>query len=280
LQGLALNLATWTENAGGVGQGDVATIIGSLAFIVFAMASIAQLAVGFSLDRFGPRPVFMCVATIQFIFFSAMPGQVDGAALAIALGFMLGAFGQIPINDFMIGKMASGAFRARIYGVRYVVSFSVLEPNADGFRNYLKANYTVSPEEMLLDKAQLMCLTAPELTVLLGGMRVLNTNFNQSNYGVFTKNKELLSNDFFINLLDINTTWSATSHHEDVFEGRDRSTGYLKWTGTRVDLIFGSNSELRAIAEVYGFRDANEKFVRDFVSAWTKVMNLDRFDIE
>ena len=161
-----------------------------------------------------------------------------------------------------------------------VVSFSVLEPNADGFRNYLKANYTVSPEEMLLDKAQLMCLTAPELTVLLGGMRVLNTNFNQSNYGVFTKNKELLSNDFFINLLDINTTWSATSHHEDVFEGRDRSTGYLKWTGTRVDLIFGSNSELRAIAEVYGFRDANEKFVRDFVSAWTKVMNLDRFDIE
>ena len=161
-----------------------------------------------------------------------------------------------------------------------VVSFSVLEPNADGFRNYLKANYTVSPEEMLLDKAQLMCLTAPELTVLLGGMRVLNTNFNQSNYGVFTKNKELLSNDFFINLLDINTTWSATSHHEDIFEGRDRSTGSLKWTGTRVDLIFGSNSELRAIAEVYGFRDANEKFVRDFVSAWTKVMNLDRFDIE
>ena len=161
-----------------------------------------------------------------------------------------------------------------------VVSFSVLEPNADGFRNYLKANYTVSPEEMLLDKAQLMCLTAPELTVLLGGMRVLNTNFNQSNYGVFTKNKELLSNDFFINLLDINTTWSATSHHEDVFEGRDRSTGSLKWTGTRVDLIFGSNSELRAIAEVYGFRDANKKFVRDFVSAWTKVMNLDRFDIE
>ena len=160
-----------------------------------------------------------------------------------------------------------------------VVSFSVLEPNADGFRNYLKANYTVFPEEMLLDKAQLMCLTAPELTVLLGGMRVLNTNFNQSNYGVFTKNKELLSNDFFINLLDINTIWSATSHYEDVFEGRDRSTGSLKWIGTRVDLIFGSNSELRAIAEVYGSRDANEKFIRDFVSAWTKVMNLDRFDI-
>jgi MFS family permease len=126
LQGLALNLADWTERAGSLGQEDVATVIGSLAFIVFAMASIAQLAVGLSLDRFGPRPVFMCVATVQFIFFSAMPGQVDGVALAIALGFMLGAFGQIPINDFMIGKMASGAFRARIYGVRYVVSFSVL----------------------------------------------------------------------------------------------------------------------------------------------------------
>ena len=158
-------------------------------------------------------------------------------------------------------------------------SFAVLEPTADGFRNYLKAKYTVSAEEMLLDKAQLMSLTAPELTVLVGGMRVLNTNFNQSNYGVFTKKKELLSNDFFVNLLDINTTWSATSPHEDIFEGRDRSTGTLKWTGTRVDLIFGSNSELRAVAEVYGFRDAKEKFVQDFVLAWTKVMNLDRFDM-
>ncbi len=159
-----------------------------------------------------------------------------------------------------------------------VDSFAILEPSADGFRNYLKAAYTVSAEEMLMDKAQLMCLTAPELTVLIGGMRVLNTNFDESNYGVFTKNKETLSNDFFVNLLDINTTWSATSDYEDVFEGRDRTSGTLKWTGTRVDMIFGSNSELRAIAEVYGFNDANKKFVQDFVSAWTKVMNLDRFD--
>jgi catalase-peroxidase len=160
-----------------------------------------------------------------------------------------------------------------------VDSFAILEPNADGFRNYLKATYTVSAEEMFIDKAQLMCLTAPELTVLIGGMRVLNTNFDESNYGVFTNNKESLSNDFFVNLLDINTTWSATSDYEDVFEGRDRATGTLKWTGTRVDMIFGSNSELRALAEVYGFSDANTKFVQDFVSAWTKVMNLDRFDI-
>ncbi len=160
-----------------------------------------------------------------------------------------------------------------------VDSFAILEPNADGFRNYLKATYTVSAEEMLIDKAQLMCLTAPELTVLIGGMRVLNTNFDESNYGVFTNNKESLSNDFFVNLLDINTTWSATSDYEDVFEGRDRATGTLKWTGTRVDMIFGSNSELRALAEVYGFSDANTKFVQDFVSTWTKVMNLDRFDI-
>ena len=160
-----------------------------------------------------------------------------------------------------------------------VDSFAILEPNADGFRNYLKATYTVSAEEMLIDKAQLMCLTAPELTVLIGGMRVLNTNFDESNYGVFTNNKESLSNDFFVNLLDINTTWNATSDYEDVFEGRDRATGTLKWTGTRVDMIFGSNSELRALAEVYGFSDANTKFVQDFVSAWTKVINLDRFDI-
>ncbi len=161
-----------------------------------------------------------------------------------------------------------------------VDSFAILEPNADGFRNYLKSTYTVSAEEMLLDKAQLMGLTAPEMTVLVGGMRVLNTNFDQSNYGVFTKSKEVLTNDFFINLLNINNTWNATSQHEDVFEGRDRLTGTLQWTGTRVDLIFGSNSELRAIAEVYGSIDSKEKFVKDFVSAWVKVMNLDRFDLK
>ena len=160
-----------------------------------------------------------------------------------------------------------------------VESFAVLEPQADGFRNYTKALYTTSTEDMLIDKAQLLTLTIPEMTVLVGGMRVLNTNFDQSSYGVFTKQKEVLTNDFFVNLLDLSTTWNATSAHQDAFEGRSRTTGQLKWTGTRVDLIFGSNSELRAIAEVYACGDAQEKFVKDFVSAWTKVMNLDRFDL-
>lgn len=158
-------------------------------------------------------------------------------------------------------------------------SFSVLEPNADGFRNYTKTKYTISEEEMLVDKAQLMTLTAPEMTVLVGGMRVLDTNFNHSQHGVFTKNSGALTNDFFLNLLDLGTTWRAASDAQDVFEGRNRFTGELKWTGTRADLIFGSNSELRAIAEVYGCTDSQEKFVKDFVAAWTKVMNLDRFDV-
>ncbi len=160
-----------------------------------------------------------------------------------------------------------------------VDSFAVLEPKADGFRNYAKSQYAMVAEEMLVDKAQLLTLSAPEMTVLLGGLRVLNTNYNQSNLGVFTHRAETLSNDFFVNLLDLNTTWKATSSHQDVFEGRDRKTGDLKWTGSRVDLIFGSNSELRAIAEVYACADAQEKFVKDFVAAWTKVMNADRFDL-
>lgn len=160
-----------------------------------------------------------------------------------------------------------------------VESFEVLEPIADGFRNYLKRKYTVSAEELLIDKAQLLMLTAPELTVLVGGMRVLNANFDQSKKGVFTKNPEALTNDFFVNLLDMGTTWKATSDAQDVFEGRDRKTGAVKWTGTRVDLVFGSNSELRALAEVYGSADAKDKFVNDFVAAWNKVMNLDRFDL-
>ena len=159
-----------------------------------------------------------------------------------------------------------------------VDSFAVLERQADGFRNYIKTQYTVSAEEMLVDKAQLMTLTAPELTVLVGGLRVLNTNFDQSKHGVFTKSPETLTNDFFVNLLDMGTTWKATDV-QDVFEGRDRKTGAVKWTGTRVDLIFGSNSELRALAEVYGCGDSQDKFVKDFVAAWTKVMNLDRFDL-
>jgi len=160
-----------------------------------------------------------------------------------------------------------------------VESFAVLEPIADGFRNYQKGRATSSAEEMLLDKAQLMTLTAPEMTVLVAGMRVLNTNFDQSKHGLFTSNAEALSNDFFLNLLDMNTTWKAISESKQSFEGRDRASGEIKWTASRVDLIFGSNSELRAIAEVYGCADGKEKFVKDFVAAWTKVMNLDRFDL-
>jgi catalase-peroxidase len=160
-----------------------------------------------------------------------------------------------------------------------VESFAVLEPVADGFRNYLKTKYAVSAEELLVDRAQLLTLTAPEMTVLVGGMRVLNANFGQSQHGVFTKRPETLTNDFFVNLLDMSTTWKATSKDEDVFEGRDRKTGEPKWIGTRVDLIFGSNSQLRALAEVYACEDSQEKFLHDFVAAWNKVMNLDRFDL-
>ena len=159
-----------------------------------------------------------------------------------------------------------------------VVSFAVLEPLADGFRNYLKTKFTVSAEELLVDRAQLLTLTAPEMTVLLGGMRVLNANFGQTQHGVFTKRPETLTNDFFVNLLDTGTTWKATSD-ADMFEGRDRKSGELKWTGTRVDLVFGSNSQLRALAEVYGSEDSQEKFQHDFVGAWNKVMNLDRFKL-
>jgi len=158
-------------------------------------------------------------------------------------------------------------------------SFSVLEPKADGFRNYLKAKYSVSSEELLVDKAQLLTLTAPEMTVLIGGMRVLSTNYGQTRHGVFTGKPETLTNDFFVNLLDMGTEWKAASEDKDVFEGRDRKTGELKWTGTRVDLIFGSNAQLRALAEVYASADAREKFVHDFIAAWNKVMNLDRFDL-
>jgi catalase-peroxidase len=160
-----------------------------------------------------------------------------------------------------------------------VVSFAVLEPVADGFRNYLKTKYSVPAEELLVDRAQLLTLTAPEMTVLVGGLRVLNANVGGAPHGVFTHRPETLTNDFFTNLLDMRTAWKATSADEDLFEGRDRATNELKWTGTRVDLIFGSNSQLRALAEVYGSEDAQEKFVTDFVAAWNKVMNLDRFDL-
>jgi catalase-peroxidase len=159
-----------------------------------------------------------------------------------------------------------------------VESFAYLEPVADGFRNYLKAKYAVSAEELLIDKAQLLTLTAPEMTVLVGGLRVLGANHGKSRHGVFTQRPETLTNDFFVNLLDMSTEWKATAD-ENVFEGHDRKSGDLKWTGTRVDLIFGSSSQLRALAEVYGSADAQAKFVADFVAAWTKVMNADRFDL-
>ncbi len=158
-------------------------------------------------------------------------------------------------------------------------SFAVLEPVADGFRNYLERKHSLSAEELLVDKAHLLTLTAPEMTVLVGGLRVLETNFGQSRHGVFTHRPEALTNDFFVNLLDMRTEWKPVSKGADVFEGRDRKTGEVKWTGTRVDLVFGSNSQLRALAEVYGSADAQKKFVQDFVAAWTKVMNLDRFDL-
>ncbi|WP_442590710.1 catalase/peroxidase HPI [Pedobacter sp. AW31-3R] len=159
-------------------------------------------------------------------------------------------------------------------------SFGYLEPAADGFRNYRKSKIPVSTEELLIDKAHLLTLTAPELTVLVGGMRVLNTNFDGSKHGVFSSAPAVLSNDFFVNLLDMNTAWKAVSGDKEVYEGRDRSTGELKWTGTRADLVFGSNSELRAVAEIYGSADGQHKFVADFVAAWAKVMNLDRFDLK
>ena len=160
-----------------------------------------------------------------------------------------------------------------------IESFEALRPSADGFRNYIHSRHTSSAEELLVDRAQLLTLTAPEMTVLIGGLRVLNTNHDKSNHGVFTKRSEKLTNDFFVNLLDLGTTWEATTEDDKVFEGRNRTTGELKWTGTRADLIFGSNSELRAISEVYGSQDSNEKFVNDFIATWTKVMNLDRFDL-
>jgi catalase-peroxidase len=230
-----------------------------------------------------PEQLRSVIARLELIKNTFNSSQMDGKEVSLADLIVLGGCVGIEKAAQNAGQKISVPFTPGRTDATQdqtdVDSFAILEPNADGFRNYLKATYTVSAEEMLIDKAQLMCLTAPELTVLIGGMRVLNTNFDESNYGVFTNNKESLSNDFFVNLLDINTTWSATSDYEDVFEGRDRATGTLKWTGTRVDMIFGSNSELRALAEVYGFSDANTKFVQDFVSAWTKVMNLDRFDI-
>ena len=160
-----------------------------------------------------------------------------------------------------------------------IESFSVLEPVADGFRNYQKKQFSIPAEELLIDKAQLLTLTAPEMTVLVGGMRVLNTNVDSSAHGVFTQTPGALTNDYFINLLDMKTEWRPTSEARDLYEGFDRESGKLKWTATRIDLVFGSNSQLRALAEVYGCADSRDKFLADFVAAWNKVMNLDRFDL-
>jgi catalase-peroxidase len=207
--------------------------------------------------------------------------QTDGKAISLADIIVLGSCAAIEGAAKNAGHEITVPFTpGRADATQEhtdVDSFAVLEPIADGFRNYMKKKYTVSAEEMLIDKAQLLTLSAPEMTVLFGGMRVLNTNYNHSNHGVFTKKTDTLSNDFFINLLDLNTTWKATSSASDSFEGHDRISGELKWTGTRVDLIFGSNTELRAIAEVYACADAKQKFVHDFVATWNKVMNLDRF---
>ena len=158
-------------------------------------------------------------------------------------------------------------------------SFAVLEPTADGFRNYLRGGEKLPPETLLLDRANLLRLTAPEMTVLIGGMRALNANVGQTQHGVFTDRPETLTNDFFVNLLDMSTEWKPSASSENVYEGRDRTSGEVKWTGTAVDLVFGSNSQLRAFAEVYGCDDSKEMFVRDFVAAWAKVMNLDRYDL-
>ena len=158
-------------------------------------------------------------------------------------------------------------------------SFAVLEPKADGFRNYLQAGQKLAPEMLLVDRANMLTLTAPEMTVLIGGMRALNANFGQSPHGVFTSRPETLTNDFFVNLCDMRNEWKASASAENAFEVRDRATGEVKWTATAVDLVFGSNSQLRAISEVYACADAKEKFVRDFVAAWDKVMSLDRFDL-
>jgi catalase-peroxidase len=158
-------------------------------------------------------------------------------------------------------------------------SFKVLEPIADGFRNYLKGKYAIPAETLLVNQAQLLTLTAPEMTVLIGGLRVLNTNIGGVKHGILTQRPGALTNDFFVNLLDMGTEWKPLSQEAEVFEGRDRKTGKVKWTGTRVDLVFGANAQLRALAEVYGSADASEKFIHDFIAAWNKVMNLDRFDL-
>jgi catalase-peroxidase len=224
--------------------------------------------------------VLQTLETVQTEFNNSQPG---GKKLSLADVIVLGGCAGVEQAARNAGHNVTVPFKPGRTDASQektdVASFAVLEPKADGFRNYLKGNHTLSAEELLVDRAQLLTLTAPEMTVLVGGLRVLNTNFGGTQHGVFTKRPGTLTNDFFVNLLDMGTTWTATSDAQDLFEGRDRKTGELKWTGTRVDLIFGSNSQLRALAEVYGCGDSQPRFVQDFVAAWDKVMNLDRFDL-
>ena len=230
-----------------------------------------------------PAHLAKVIATLEGIQKAFNAAQSGGKAMSLADLIVLGGSAGIEQAAKKAGHAVEVPFTpGRTDATQEhtdVESFAVLEPIADGFRNYLKTEYTVSAEELLVDKAQLLTLTAPEMTVLVGGMRVLNTNVGQAQDGVFTKQPETLTNDFFVNLLDMNTTWKASATAKGVFEGHDVKTGALKWTGTRVDLVFGSNSQLRALAEVYGSSDGKAKFVHDFVAAWTKVMNADRFDL-
>jgi catalase-peroxidase len=230
-----------------------------------------------------PEKLAATLRTLEAIRGRFNDAQTDGKRVSLADMIVLG--GSAAIED-------AAAKAGYAFGVPFTPgrtdatqeqtdteSFAVLEPQADGFRNYERTAFTISAEELLIDKAQLLTLTAPEMTVLVGGMRVLGANFGNASHGVFTDRPGVLSTDFFVNLLDMATVWTPTSPEASTFEGRDRATGALKWTGTRVDLVFGSNSQLRALAEVYGQDDAGEKFVTDFVAAWVKVMDADRFDL-
>jgi catalase-peroxidase len=210
--------------------------------------------------------------------------QKDNKKLSLADLIVLGGSVGIEIAANAAGKLVEVPFTAGRNDATQeqtdITSFAVLEPQADGFRNYTKTRFTVSDEELLLDKAQLLTLTPPEMTVLVGGMRMLDSNFEGTAHGVFTKNNGILTNDYFINLLDLDTKWEAVSEDQDLFMGRDRKTNALKWSASRVDLIFGSNSELRAISEVYATADSQDKFLSDFIAAWHKVMNLGRFELK
>ncbi len=230
-----------------------------------------------------PDQLSKVLATLEDIQNEFNNAQSDGKKVSLADLIVLAGCAGVELGAKNAGHEVTVAFTAGRMDASQeqtdATSFGVLEPIADGFRNYQKSKYSVSAEELLIDRAQLLTLSAPEMTVLIGGMRVLNTNVDQTQDGVFTNHTESLTNDFFVNLLDMDTEWKALSEDKDIFEGSDRSTGELKWTGTRIDLIFGSNSQLRALAEVYASADAQERFVHDFAAVWTKVMNLDRFDL-